>query len=103
LLVLVQREIIVFIVEDFNQSLSDEVHFLDVTFITDDHSVWRVYSAVHADDQLVGEATFAFIKEMVERLFEISEHTSILNQFCLHFWSDLLEEWELFDDQIEIV
>jgi len=40
---------------------------------------------------------------MVEGLFEISENSSVLDKFSLHFWSDLLEEWELLNNKIEII
>lgn len=40
---------------------------------------------------------------MVERLLKISEHSGVLNQFRLHLGCDLLEEWELFDNQVEII
>ena len=40
---------------------------------------------------------------MVEGLFEISENSGVLDELSLHFWSDLLEEWELLDNKIEII
>jgi hypothetical protein len=46
--------------------LSDEIHFFNIASITDDSLSWSVNSAVHADDKLVGESSFAFFEEMVE-------------------------------------
>jgi hypothetical protein len=40
---------------------------------------------------------------MVEGFFKLLEHSSVLDQLSLHLWCDLLIEWELFNDQIEIV
>jgi hypothetical protein len=40
---------------------------------------------------------------MVEGLFKISENSSVLDELSLHFWSDLLEEWELLNNKIEII
>jgi len=40
---------------------------------------------------------------MVKGLFEISENSSVLDELSLHFWSDLLEEWELLNNKIEII
>lgn len=58
--------LIVLIVEDFNKSLSDEVHLLDIAFVTNDHFTWCVDPAVHANDELVGKSSFTFFEEMVE-------------------------------------
>ena len=55
------------------------------------------------DNQFIGETTLTLVKEMVEGLFKISENSSVLDELSLHFWSDLLKEWELFNDQIIIV
>ena len=40
---------------------------------------------------------------MVKGLFKISENSSVLDELSLHFWSDLLEEWELLNNKIEII
>jgi hypothetical protein len=40
---------------------------------------------------------------MVEGLFEISKNSGVLDEFSLHFWSDLLEEWELLNNKIKII
>jgi hypothetical protein len=43
-------EIIVFIIEDFDQTLSDEVHFLNITLVRNNYLAWGVDSAVHVDN-----------------------------------------------------
>ena len=40
---------------------------------------------------------------MVERSFEFFEDSSVLDEVSLHLWCDLVIEWELFNDEIEIV
>lgn len=97
------NDLIVVIVENFNDSLSDEINLLNVTFVADHHSSRGVQSAEHVNDELVGEASLAFIKEMIERLFKFLENSGILNELGLHLWSDLLVERELFNYQVEIV
>jgi len=91
-----------FWVEDLNDTLSDEIHLLDITLVADDSLTWCVQPTVHAYDQFIGETSFTLIKEMVESLLELSEYSSTLNQISLHFWSHLLVELELFDDQVEV-
>ena len=69
-----------------------------------DHNLVKfVDSAIHRNDQFVGETSLAIVEEMVERTLKLLEYLRILDQFCLHLWSNLLVEWELFDDEIEIV
>lgn len=87
----------------FHNTLSDEEELLDVALVADDSLAGSVDSAVHVDDELVGETSLALIEEMVERLLEFLEHSSILDKFSLHLWSDLLVESKLLDDQVEIV
>ena len=40
---------------------------------------------------------------MVEWFFKISKNSGVLDKFSLHFWSNLLEEWELLNNKIEII
>jgi len=40
---------------------------------------------------------------MIEVLFKLFELEGLHDELSLHFWSDLLKEWELFNDQIIIV
>jgi hypothetical protein len=96
-------DLIIVIVENFNDSLSDEIHLLNVTFVADYNSTWSVKSAEHIDDKFISKASLAFVKEMVERFFKFLENSSILNQLCLHLWCDLLIEREFFNDQVEII
>ena len=58
--------LVVLIVENLNKSLSDEIHFLDIALETDNSLSWGIDSAVHADDQLVGETSLALLEEVVE-------------------------------------
>ena len=96
-------DLIVVVVVDLNNSLSDEIHLLDITLVTNDSLTGSVESAEHVDDQLVGETSLAFVEEMVERLFEFLENSSVLDQLGLHLWSDLLVENKLFNDQVEVI
>lgn len=59
-------DLIIVIVVDLDNSLSDEVHLLDITLVTDYSLTWGVESAEHVDDQLVGETSLALIEEVVE-------------------------------------
>ena len=90
--------LIVFVIENLDESLSDEVHLFDVTLVADDSLAWGVDSAVHVDDQLICETSLALLKEVIEGSLELLEDSSILNQISLHFWSDLLVELELLND-----
>lgn len=89
---------LLFVVENFNNALSDEVDLFDVTLVTDHSLAWSVNSAEHIDNELIGESSLTFVEEMVKLLFELFENISVLNQLSLHFWSDLLIEREFFDD-----
>jgi hypothetical protein len=96
-------DFIVFIVENFNQTLSNEIHFFNVTSITNNSLAWSIDSAIHTDDKLIGKSSFALFEEMVEGLFEFFEDSGVLNQVSLHLWGDLLIELELFNNQVEII
>jgi len=98
LLVVADLIVISLIVVNIDKPLSDKEHFLNISFIADDNLAWNVDSAEHVDDQVVGEASLAFFKEVVKRLLKISKGPSTLDQFSLHLWSDLLIELEFFDD-----
>jgi len=96
-------DFVVFIVENFNQTLSNEIHFFNVTSITNNCLAWSIDSAIHTDDKLIGKSSFALFEEMVEGLFEFFEDSGVLNQVSLHLWGDLLIELELFNNQVEII
>jgi len=83
--------------------LSDEIHLLHIALVGNNDFTRSIDSAVHGDDQLVGEASLAFFEKVVERSFELFEHPGVLNEVSLHLRSDLLVELELFDDKVEIV
>jgi len=87
----------------FHNTLSDEEELLDVALVADDSLAGSIDSAVHVDNELVGEASLALIEKVVEGLFEFLEHSGILNQVSLHLWRDLLIELEFFNDQVEII
>ena len=89
-------------VENFYNTLPDEVHLFDVTLVWDDWLTRCVDSAVHVDNQLICEASFTLIEEVVERFFELSEYSCALNEVSLHFGSHLMVEFKLFDYQVEI-
>lgn len=90
--------LIIFVVEDFDESLADEIHFLDITFVTDYGLAWCVDAAIHVYDQFVGESTLTFLEKVVKTSFKFFEHPSILDQIRLHFGGDLLVELEFLDD-----
>lgn len=96
-------ELIVLIVVNFNQTLSDEIHLLHIGFVADNSLARGVNSAVHADDQLVRETSFALLEEMVERSLELFKDSRILDKISLHLGGDLLIELELLNDQVEII
>lgn len=96
-------DLVIVVVVDLDNTLSNEVHLLDVTLVADDSLAWGVKSAEHVDDKLIGESSLALIEEMVEGFFELLENSGVLNEFSLHLWSNLLVENEFLDDQVEIV
>jgi len=96
-------DLVIFVVEDFNETLSNKVHLLDVALVGDYHFAGSVDSAVHCDDEFIREASLAFFEEVVERSFEFFENSGVLNKVSLHLWGDLLIKLEFFDDKIEIV
>jgi len=96
-------ELIVFIVVNFYETLSDEIHFLNVGLVTDNSLAWSVNSAVHADNKLIGKTSLAFLEEMVEGSLELLEHSGILDEISLHLGGNLLVELELLDNQVEII
>lgn len=95
--------LVMLIVVDFDETLSDEEHFLDVLAEANDLAALRIDTAEQVDDEFVNEATLALIKEVVERLLEVLEDARILDQIRLHLGRDLMVEVELLDDQVEIV
>ena len=59
-------DLIVLVVEHFNEALSDEVHLLDIALVADDTLSWSGDTAIHLDDQFVSEASLTFLEEVVE-------------------------------------
>ena len=96
-------DFIVIIIENLNDSLSDEIYLLNVTFVADYNSSGGVKSAEHVDDKFISESSLAFVKEMVERFLKFLENSGVLNQLCLHLWGDLLIERKLFNYQVEVI
>jgi hypothetical protein len=96
-------DLVILVVVNLDESLSDEVHLLDIGFIRDNSLTRSVNSAIHTDDELIGKSSLALLKEMVERALKLLEDSSVLDQIGLHLWCDLLVELELLDDQVEIV
>lgn len=47
---LIFEELIIIVIFDFNDTLSNEVHFFYVTFVADNNSSLVVESAIHIDD-----------------------------------------------------
>jgi hypothetical protein len=96
-------DFIIVVVIHLNNTLSNEVHFLDIALVTDDSLAWGIESAEHVNDQLVGKTSLALIEEMVERFFEFLENSRVLDKFSLHLWGNLLIENKLLNDQVEII
>ena len=71
--------LVVLIVVNLNETLSNEVHFLDITLVTDNSLSWSVDSAVHSNNQLVSETSLTLLKEMVERSLELLEDSGVLD------------------------
>lgn len=63
---LILLNLIVVIVVDLYNTLSDKVHLLDIALVADNCFAWGVKSAEHIDDQLIGEPSLTLIEEMVE-------------------------------------
>ena len=40
---------------------------------------------------------------MVKRFLKVTENSCVLDQLCLHFRSNLLEEWELFNHKVKVI
>ena len=91
-------DLIILIVVHFNQSLPDKVHFLYIALVADHTFAWGWDSAVHLDNEFVREATLTFLEKMVEGSLEFFKYTSVLDEICLHFWSNLLIELEFFNN-----
>jgi len=66
-------------IENLNNTLSNEVHFLDIAFVTDNNFSWSIKSAIHIDDKFISKASFTFIKEMVKGLFEVAKDSCAPN------------------------
>ena len=96
-------KLIVLVIVDFNEALSDEIHLLHITFVADDTLSWRRDTAIHLDNQLICEASLTFLEEMVERSLELFKDTRVLNKISLHLGCDLLVELELLYYEIKIV
>jgi hypothetical protein len=90
-------DLIVVVVVYLDDSLSDEIHLLDITLVTNDSLTWGIESAEHVDNELVGESSLTFIEEVVERLLKLLENSCILDQLGLHLWSDLLVKNKLLN------
>jgi hypothetical protein len=72
-------DLIVVVVVYLDDSLSDEIHLLDITLVTNDSLTWGIESAEHVDNELVGESSLTFIEEVVERLLELLENSCVLD------------------------
>ena len=92
------------IVVYFNDALADEEKLFDLRFVADDDFALGGDSTKQIDNHFVDETSFALIfEEMLEVLLKIFEYFGFGNKVCLHLWSKLLIEGELFDHQVEVV
>ena len=71
--------LVVLIVVNLNETLSNEVHFLNITLVADNSLSWSVDSAVHSNNQLVSETSLTLLEEMVERSLELLEDSGVLD------------------------
>jgi hypothetical protein len=90
--------LVVFVVVDFYETLSDKVHLLNITFVADNALSWRGDPAIHLDNEFVSESTLTLLEEVVERSLKFFEDSGVLDQVSLHLWRNLLVELELLDD-----
>ena len=95
--------LIILIVVNLDKPLPDEIHFLHIALETNDGLSWGIDSAVHSNDELIGESSLTFFEEMIEASLKFFENSGVLDEISLHFWSDLLIELELFNNQVEII
>lgn len=58
--------LVIFVVVDFNEALSDEKHFLDIALVADHHLAWVLNSTEHIDNHFIGKSSLAFFKEVIE-------------------------------------
>ena len=58
--------LIILVVVDLNESLSDEVHLLHVTFVTNDSLSWRINPAIHRNNELISKPSLALFEKVVE-------------------------------------
>jgi hypothetical protein len=84
--------LVVFVVVNLHQTLTDEEHLFDVGLVTNDGFAGVLDAAEHIDDHLVGKASLALLEEVVEGPFELLEDTGVLDEVSLHLGSDLLVE-----------
>ena len=66
-------DLVILVVIHFDEALADEVHLLHITLVADNTLSWRRNTAVHLNNEFVGEAALALLEEMVEgslKLFE---------------------------------
>lgn len=72
-------DLIILVVINLDESLSDEVHLLDIGFVRNDSLTRCVNSAIHTNNKLIGESSLALLKEMVERSLKFFEDSGVLN------------------------
>jgi hypothetical protein len=96
-------QLVLIVVTDFNNAHSDKIELLEFGLVSNYCFVWVLEPTGQTDDELVGEATLAHSKEVGKVVFELLEDTRLLDQLRLHLWGQFLIEWELLDDQVEVV
>ena len=79
------------------------IHFFHRRFVTDDRSILLENTAEHIDYELIDKASLTIVKEMIEGAFKLLENFGVLDKICLHLWSDLLVEGELFYHKVEVI
>lgn len=65
-------------------------------------SLW-MNSAIQTYDKLIYKPSLKTLEEMLMIIFKFPEIPCRSDQFCLHFWCDLLEEIKFFYHEVEIM
>lgn len=59
--------------------------------------------AIQVDNEFINKSSLTVLKEVIKRPLEVTEVPCVFDQVCLHFGCQLLEEIELFNDQVEVM
>jgi hypothetical protein len=100
---LLLSQLIIFVIENFNLSSLDKIHFFDAGLIRDDSLCRLINSAIKINNELIDEASFTFFEKMIETSFKLFKLECLENEFSLHSWGHKLIKLELLNNEIIIV